>query len=100
MKTQTRTEVLELALSSLKFGLLQMQAVGTKESQERYKDAIEYFEKHFINLEPVAWRPAFDYDGYEIEGNWNNSKPTEKDLEFWGTTKVGIEYAYKLKETV
>lgn len=50
--------------------------------------------------EPVAWRPAFDYDGYDLEGTWNNGKPTEKDLEFWGNTKVGIEYAYKIKGNI
>lgn len=96
----THTETLDMALSALKFFLLQMEAYGTKESQQRYKDAIDYFEKHFTNLESTAWRPAFDYDGYDLEGTWNNGKPTEKDLEFWENTKVGIEYAYKIKGNI
>jgi len=50
----TQTETLDMALSALKFCLLQMEAVGTKESQQRYKDAIDYFEKHFIDLEPKS----------------------------------------------
>jgi len=50
--------------------------------------------------EPVAWRPAFDYERHQIEPAWNNNKPTDEDLEFWNKTKVGIEYAYKLKVTL